>query len=278
MCLLKCQKKIAKTLNRRQFIKTVSIAGAATVVASTLVSAKTNKKSEVGTTINFTKVIDLNHKLNTKFPTFTGEQWFDVETIFTFEKDGFNMKKWIITEHVGTHLDAPFHFSNKLSADSIEPDNLVGHLAVIDIKEKADKNSDAQLTPIDIKKWEQKHGRLPEGAIVAMNSGWDKYVNSPKFRGEDSKKVVHFPGFHLETVDMLLEERNVKGIFVDTLSLDYGISENFAVHYKWLPANRWGMECVANLDKMPAKGATVVIGAPAIEGATGGPTRILALV
>ena len=89
---------------------------------------------------------------------------------------------------------------------------------------------------------------------------------------------MHFPCFHIDAINYLLEMRSVKGIMVDTLSLDYGKSADFAVHYKWLPSNRWGIECAANLGKLPASGATVVVGGPKIAGATGGPSRVLALV
>jgi kynurenine formamidase len=151
-------------------------------------------------------------------------------------------------------------------------------MAVVDIRAKAEENADAQLTPDDLKAWEEKHGRLPERACVAMLSGWDAYVTGDKFRNADESGVMHFPGFHVEAIDFLLEERNALAIVVDTLSLDYGPSPDFAVHYKWLPTNRWGMECVANLGDVPAVGATIVAGGPKIAGATGGPSRVLALV
>ena len=276
MCLIECQKHMAKAFSRRNFMKLSGIAGAAAVASSASASAKV-LSDDTPMKLNFKQVVDLTHKLPENFPTYFGTQLLEIETLNTFSKDGFNMKKWTLTEHVGTHMDAPLHFSNGLSADEIEPNNLVGPLAVVDIRGKVDKSYDAQLTPDDIKKWEKQNGTLPKGAIVAMQSGWAKYVNSKKFRNVDSKKKLHFPGFHIESANLLLE-RDVKGIFVDTLSLDYGLSPDFAVHYKWLPANRWGMECVANLDKLPAKGATVVVGAPAIAGATGGPSRVLALV
>jgi kynurenine formamidase len=147
---------------------------------------------------------------------------------------------------------------------------------VVDIRAKAAADPDAQLTVDDLIAYEQTHGRIPRGAIVAMNSGWDQYVNTPTFRNADPNGVLHFPGFHLEAVQYLLEHRDVKGIMVDTLSLDYGPSPDFAVHFEWLPANRWGMEAVANLGQLPAKGATVVVGGPKIEGATGGPSRLIA--
>jgi kynurenine formamidase len=90
--------------------------------------------------------------------------------------------------------------------------------------------------------------------------------------------VLHFPGFHPESTDWLMKERRVRGMAVDTMSLDYGASKDFKTHYAWLPSGRWGLESVANLDRVPPRGATLVVGAPKIRGATGGPTRVLALL
>jgi kynurenine formamidase len=143
---------------------------------------------------------------------------------------------------------------------------------------KAEAYPDYQVTPDDIRAWESANGRLPDNACVAMNSGWDKFVGSPKFRNADAQGVMHFPGFHGDTAEFLLKERRVQGIVVDTLSLDHGPSKDFKTHYTWLPSGRWGLENVANLGALPARGTTLVVGAPKIKGATGGPTRLLALV
>lgn len=88
----------------------------------------------------------------------------------------------------------------------------------------------------------------------------------------------HFPGFHEEAAAFLLESRSVKGMVVDTLSLDPGPSTSFPVHTRWLGAARWGVECAANLEQLPASGATVVVGAPKVAGGTGGPSRVFAFV
>jgi kynurenine formamidase len=111
-----------------------------------------------------------------------------------------------------------------------------------------------------------------------MNSGWSEKVNTPEFRNADANGGLHFPGFHLEAAQFLLEERQVIGIAVDTLSLDYGPSPDFAVHYLWLPTNRWGLEAVANLNDLPPRGTTLIVGGPKVIGATGGPSRLIALV
>ncbi|MEM7654923.1 MAG: cyclase family protein [Bacteroidota bacterium] len=273
MCLPACRKKIAAAISRRNFLRAASIGSVGAVAASCTPATKTETQ-----TLAFSRVVDLTHTLGEDFPTFGGQQQITIETLAERENGGFNVKQWTIIEHVGTHLDAPFHVSEKRTADQIPMADLVGPLAVIDIRDKAAESPDAQLTPDDLKAWEAKYGPLPEGGIVAMYSGWDAYVKDPRFRGADDAGKLHFPGFHVETTQMMMEERNIKGILVDTLSLDYGVSDDFAVHFSWLPSNRWGVECVANLGDLPASGATIIVGGPKIEGATGGPSRVLALV
>ena len=109
-----------------------------------------------------------------------------------------------------------------------------------------------------------------------MNSGWDAKVDTPDFRNFDGEKM-HFPGFHVEAVKMLMEETPATSIATDTLSLDFGPSPDFATHYAWLPSGRFGIECIANLDALPAAGATLIVGAPKHRRGTGGPARLIAL-
>src|SRR5262249_19732152 len=117
------------------------------------------------------------------------------------------------------------------------------------------------------------------GCCVAMNSGWAQHVaNAAKFTGKDAGGTFHFPGVAPEAVDWMIKERNVAGLAVDTLSLDHGPSKDFKVHYKWLPSGRWGLENVANLDKVPPDGAMLVVGVAKVKDATGGPTRLFALI
>jgi len=274
MCVPACEQKIAKFLSRRQFLKG---AGAAALVGATSSGLVTAQSSGEVTPISASQVVDLTHTITEDFPTYGGEQQLEVEVLGDIASVGYNIKSWRINEHTGTHMDAPFHFSEMDSADMIPIANLVGPLAVIDIRAKAADNADAELTPDDIMAWEANHGELPTGAIVAMNSGWDAKLGTDEFRNADSGGVMHFPGFHIEAANYLLE-KEVRGIMVDTLSLDYGPSEDFAVHFGWLPANRWGMECVASLSELPESGATVIAGGPKIAGASGGPSRVLALV
>ena len=278
MCVEGCQQTVVNRLSRRGFLKASLAAAAATAVSTVpTVAAGGKGKPPIGGPIR--EVIDLTHTMTEDFPTYFGAPQLEVESMFTFENDGFNANRWILEEHTGTHMDAPIHFSaDQHTADEVPIENLVVPLVVVDIRHKAAGNDDAQLTPDDLMAWEHRYGRIPEGACVAMYSGWEQYLGTPKFRNADANGVMHFPGFHAEAALFLMEERIVNGIAVDTLSLDYGQSGDFATHYSWLPSNRWGMENVANLGECPAKGATFVAGGPKIAGASGGMSRCIALV
>jgi kynurenine formamidase len=225
-----------------------SAAGLAAAGVASLAPVKNAFAQEM----KFSKALDLTHTTWPEFPTFFNKQQLEIDTLTTLQKDGFS--------------------NDKESADRIPVESLVVPLVVINIAERAASDPDTQLTADDIKAWESKNGPLPERACVAMNSGWDQHVKTEKFRND-----MHFPGFHPDTVDLLMS-RNVAGIAVDTLSLDHGQSKDFKVHVTFLPSGRWGIEAVANLGQVPEKGATVVVGVAKIEGATGGPTRVIALI
>jgi kynurenine formamidase len=273
MCVPGCQKAVRHALSRRGFFKCAAAAGltAAAVGADSADAAPARR---------FNSVVDLTHTMSADFPTFLGVPGIEMDKKFDFKKDGFNLFWWRISEHAGTHLDAPIHFSESgASADKIAADTLVVPLAVIDVTAKAARNPDYLLTREDIAAWEKKHRRLPANCCVAMNSGWSQHAgNAGKYTGKDGSGVLHFPGIDPDAAAWLMQERKVLGLAVDTLSLDHGPSKDFKVHYAWLPSGRWGLENVANLDKVPASGATLVVGLAKVKDATGGPARLLALV
>lgn len=260
-----------KMLSRRGLLRSAAVT---TVAASTAATFSWPAKAERTGSVH-----DLTHELHENFPNFFGEQKLFVTELFNFKDNGFNMKEFRFIEHIGTHMDAPLHFSSDgQSVAEIPVRNLVVPLCILDFRAQADNNPDAQVAPEDIKAWTAKHGPIPDNACVAMNSGWERYLNESKFRNPDDKGVLHFPGFHPDAAQMLMEETTAIGIAVDTLSIDHGASPDFATHYLWLPTNRWGLECVAGLSNLPAQGATLVVGAPKNRGGTGGPSRVLALV
>ncbi len=228
--------------------------------------------------VSFSRVVDLTHRLTPDFPSFFGPA-FETETVRTFEKDGFNLQRISYYEHVGTHFDAPIHYSEEGNTiDEVPVEELVCPLAVIDIRAKAIKDPDYRLSLDDIAAFEHEHGTIPKGACVAMFSGWESYIGTEKFRGEDSEGTLHFPGFHGDVAEFLIADRDVCGAVVDTMSLDYGCSTEFPFHYQWLPSGRYGIENVANLGALPPIGATLIGGAPKFQGCTGGPGRVIALV
>ncbi|MEX3008425.1 cyclase family protein [Hoeflea sp. TYP-13] len=270
ICVMNAVKK--KMLSRRELFKTGAAAGAA-LAAGSMMSATPALSASHG------KVEDLTHELNENFPTYFGKPQFSRKQIFNHADHSFSVWEYTLVEHTGTHIDAPLHFAaDGLSVAEIPVSNLVVPLCVIDISERAAGDPDTQVTPDDIKAWIAANGDIPQSACVAMNSGWSKHVATDKFRNADDEGKQHYPGFHGEAAKMLMEETGATSIAVDTLSLDHGISADFATHFSWLPTGRFGIEAIANLDSLPAAGATIVIGAPKFKDGTGGPARIFAMV
>ncbi len=232
-------------------------------------------------TVSTENVVDLTHTLTENFPfipipgiTFP----FKKTPIATIEKMGVAANRWEIHEHIGTQIDAPSHFfADGLSLEQMPVRNFIAPLAVIDISERARTDADTMVMIEDIKNWEKKYGRLPKGSAVFMYSGWDAKVNDAKaFINMDSANAMHFPGFSPEAAAFLARERDVVGIGVDTVSLDPGKDKEYKAHKAWLAAGKWGVECVANLKQVPPVGATVLVGATKVGGATGGLVRLIA--
>ncbi|MEP4197791.1 MAG: cyclase family protein [Aliishimia sp.] len=270
ICVMNSVKE--RMLSRRHLFKGAAMTTAAAALG-TVVSAPTAMAD------GHASVMDMTHMVDETFPTYFGSPGISREAMNTFAKDGFNLNTFTVMEHTGTHIDAPLHFSaDGQSVDEIPVSSLVCPLAVIDIAARAAGNADTQVTPDDLKAWISANGPIPDSACVAMHSGWAAKVRTDGFRNADAEGKMHFPGFHIEAVKMLMEETRAKSIAVDTLSLDHGLSADFAVHYGWLPTNRYGIECMAGLDQVPAAGATLVVGAPKFGKGTGGPARIFAMV
>ena len=203
---------------------------------------------------------------------------FVLESVASLAADGYNMRRWHLIEHSGTHIDAPLHFSDQgLAVDQIPLEQLILPLAVVDIRARADLDPDAALTPSDLLAFEAAHGALPAGACVAMLSGWDRHVTSARFRNEDAQGVMHFPGFDAEAAALLIE-RDAAAIAVDTLSLDRGCSSDFATHALWLPSGRFGLRGAGQPRPAAARRGRARGRLPADRGATGAPCRAFALL
>jgi len=232
--------------------------------------------------MGFHGVVDLTHPLNSAVPTYEPSEQspYQAKTVATIEKDGYFAREISLPEHFGTHLDAPAHFAHGMwTVDQIPPERLVAPLVVLDAKAGASANADYQIAVEDISRWEQAHGQIPENAVVIANTGWGSRWNSAKdYRNADVKGVMHFPGYSLEAARFLVEGRHVMGLGIDTLSIDYGPSKDFPVHQYTLAHSLYHLENVANLDNAPPAGGLVVSAPMKLEGGSGSPVRILALV
>jgi kynurenine formamidase len=237
--------------------------------------------SELSDVLGRARVIDLSHPLTADFPLFPVYDPVRVAQKFSCEQDGFFVKTWAFDEHSGTHVDAPAHFgAGAPTVDRIAPEELILPIAVIDIRERVEHDQDATATPDDVLVWEQRHGPLPARCAVFALTGWGSRVHDPAaYLNADASGTLHAPGFSEELTEFLKDERpGVRAIGLDTASLDIAASPDFPAHVSWLPSGRYGIENLANLDRVPPTGAVAVIGAPSLAGGSGGPTRVLALV
>jgi len=187
------------------------------------------------------------------------------------------------SEHVGTHLDAPFHFAEgKRTAEQIPLSQLIGPGAVIDVSRQVGKDADYKVQVSDIAAWEKAHGRIPSGAILLVRSGWGKFWGDRKrYFGTDTPgdtDNLHFPGLSKEAAEFLVKQRRIKAVGIDTPSIDHGPSQEFSTHQILGAANLPIFENVANLDRLPAKNATIYAIPMKIKGGSGAPLRIFAIL
>jgi kynurenine formamidase len=223
------------------------------------------------------RVLDLTHRLTRAFAFTPGRLSMEaVEGSGT--KAGMALNRISIVEHTGTHLDAPRHFSPEgASVGDIAISQLIVPLVIIDIREKAKANRDARVEPKDVAAWERRHGRIPAGSCVAMLSGWDPLGAFANYGSLPPAERRKSPGFDTAVMDILMQ-RDVRGISVDTMSIDAGQAmPAFPVHQAWLRSGRWALEGLANLDRAPAAGALLFAGVAPLENATGMPARVIAL-
>lgn len=186
-------------------------------------------------------------------------------------------------EHGGTHLDAPIHFAEKgLTSDAIPLEQLVALVVVIDVAEKASANADYRLTLDDVRAWESRNGAIAAGTIVLLRTGWGKrWPERKAYFGDDTPgktDKLHFPSFGEDSARLLVNERHIAAIGVDTASIDYGPSTDFIVHRVALGANVPGLENLANLERLPERGAWLMALPMKIAKGSGGPVRVVALV
>jgi kynurenine formamidase len=210
---------------------------------------------------------------------------------FQFEKESWGVSpggywysagRYSASEHGGTHLDSPIHFAkDQIGTDQIPLNRLVAPAVVIDVRKACDGHPDYLVTAADLTAWEKGHGAIPRGSVAIIHTGWGRFwPDKKRYLGTDKAGDVaglHFPGIGKDAAE-LLKSRGIAGVGIDTASVDYGQSKDFITHQILNGAGIYGLENVAYLEKVPAKGATLIALPMKIAGGSGGPVRLIALL
>jgi kynurenine formamidase len=232
--------------------------------------------------------IDLTHDFDSNTIYWPTNVKFRHDTVFCRINDKgyyYASFKYSAEEHGGTHFDAPLHF--RQGGESIEKvgvERLHGTGVVVDVTKQSAGNRDYLVGVADFENWEKVNGRIPEGAIILLNTGFSKYWDDPlKYtgtlkQGVDGVKELHFPGLDPSAAKWLAEKRKINAIGLDTPSIDNGPSTGFMSHRTLCAAGITAYENVANLNQLPAKGAYIIALPMKIKGGSGAPLRIVALL
>lgn len=226
--------------------------------------------------------VDLTHEFGADTPRFSSFEPAKFETIFT-HKDGFYVKQFTFAGQYGTHIDAPVHFAEGgRYLDEIELEELALPLVVIDKSEQVKENEDYVLTVEDILEWEKKNGQVPEGSFVAFRSDWSKrWLDKDKFANADKNGDQHYPGWSLEALKFLYEERKIVANGHETFDTDAPINQKttgFIGEDYVLREDHYQIEVLANLDKVPATGSIIFSSSPKAKEAPGFPARVFAII
>ena len=232
------------------------------------------------------KIVDLTYPFSAETHHWPTAKPFHLETVSEGRTPGgfwYSSYNYGGSEHVGTHLDAPFHFAQgKWTTEQIPLSQTIGPAVVIDVRRQSGKHADYRLAVEDIRGWEKTHGRVPGGAIVLIHSGWGKFWGDRKrYFGTDEPGNVadlHFPGLSAEAAEYLVKQRRVKAVGIDTPSIDHGPSRDFATHQILGGANVPIFENVARMESLPPRGATVFAIPMKIKGGSGAPLRIFGVL
>ncbi len=239
-----------------------------------------------GGVIDTSKVVDLTYNFDQStiyWPTAKSFDWQKESWGISTGGYWYAAARYAASEHGGTHLDSPIHFAeNKATVDQVPLSQLIGAAVVIDIAPACAKDPDYRLSVADIAAWEKQQGAIPDRAIVLVRTGWGKFwPDRTRYLGSATPgdtAHLHFPGISREAAEFLVTQRKINGVAIDTASMDYGPSKDFIAHQIINGANVYGLENVANLEKLPPTGATLIALPMKIKGGTGAPTRIIAIL
>lgn len=229
------------------------------------------------------KWVDLSHTVSAEIPHFPAFKPIETRTLFTVEKDGFFAQEYTLASQYGTHIDAPVHFCvGKLPLDQIAPETFLLPLIVIHKEQAVAENHDYCLSVEDILAFEAEFGQIPQGSFVAFASGWSaRWADVSAFYNKDDKGQAHTPGWSLEALQFLHEQRNVTAIGHETLDTDSAIdfvkNQDLVGERYWLSQNKFQVEVLNNLSQLPPTGSAIFIGVPKIKNASGFNARVFAI-
>ena len=233
-----------------------------------------------GTTgpIAYSSVVGLSHVIHQDIPMWPGDPPVEYETMTNFKEDGYYLRRFSMGEHSATHMTAPKSFlEGGAGIDTYCAESLVVPAVVIDARDKAASNPDYSLTKDDVLAWETLHGRIPAGSVALLYTGWqEKWDDSKAYLNRDASGQLHFPGFGNGATRILLDERGVVGIGIDTHGVDPGWDTTYSTSVQVLERPRIVLENLTNLDRLPPTGATLVIGILLLRDGSGSPAAVTA--
>ncbi|WGT40344.1 cyclase family protein [Lysinibacillus sp. 1 U-2021] len=227
--------------------------------------------------------VDLTHTFGPNSPHFFMFEDAKFETLFS-HKDGFFAQQFTFPGQYGTHIDPPIHFVRDTRyLEELELKELVLPLVVIDKSQEAASNHDFSLSVQDILDFEDKHGEIEAGTFVALRTDWSKrWPDKEAFSNKDADGHNHIPGWGLEALQFLLQERKVSAIGHETFdtdsAADFRKNGKLDGEYFVLDQDTYQIELMTNLDKLPAKGAIIFNIVPKPEKASGFPVRSFAIL
>ena len=261
----------------------VMLAVLSSVVAAGVIAQMAEKRKETApgaAALAQMRIVDIGHALGPDNPPWPGDAHpFEATLNASIQKDGYFTRKFTSLEHFGTHVDAPAHFARGgATVDQIPASKLFGPAVVLDAREEGKKDADYRLTADKVTQWEARHGRIAAGSIAVLHTGWaERWPDAARYRNQDAAGAMHFPGYSAEAVKMLID-RGVVGLTIDTMSVDYGPSKDFAVHQLSHGAGLYHVENLADLSLLPETGAYLLVAPIQLEGGSGGPARVFAFL
>jgi kynurenine formamidase len=219
--------------------------------------------------------VDLSHTLEEGIPAYPTHARFGL-TLYESYEYGDVARHYGLTmsEHTGTHMDAPLHFIQEGPAhygtDEVPLDRLAGRAATI---EATGLGPGELLNVGRIEDWEEEHGAIEVGDRVLIRYGWDRRWTA----GPEGRRFLEdWPGLSGEAAEYLVG-KGVSLVGCDTLAIDATVSVENPAHYALLGNEVYIVENLKNLDRLPP--FCLLLALPLkIKGGSGSPVRAVALV